>query len=147
MPDAPHARDHFQAGIVNGKLVAAGGRQTKYPATFQNTIQAVDVFNSGNQRWETLANAIPTARAGTMTVSTGSEVVVIGGESGSSAIAHNDVEALDVTTGQWRRLQPLIIGRHGGGAVALDNKIHVVSGNTVRGGGAETPTHEVLDAL
>lgn len=31
LPDAPNARDHFQAGIVDGKIYAAGGRRRRSP--------------------------------------------------------------------------------------------------------------------
>jgi len=80
-----------------------------------------------------------------MAVSFGNEVVVIGGETLGSAAAHRDVEAFNVLTGKWRKLQPLLEGKHSGGAVVLGDKIHVVSGNTTRGGGNESINHETLE--
>ncbi len=144
MPNAPRARDHVTVAVAGGKLVVAGGRRTAHPNVWGDTEAKTDVFNFTTGRWETNADNIPTQRAGTMAVAVGNEVVVIGGETLGSAQAHNDVEAFNVATGKWRKLQPMLEGRHSGGAAVLGNKIHVVSGNTTRGGGSETINHETL---
>jgi len=144
MPDAPHARDHVTIAVVGDKLVVAGGRRTAHPNVWGATEAKTDIFNFATGQWQNLADDIPTERAGTMTVTVGNEVVVIGGETLGSADAHRDVEALNVATGKWRQLQPLLEGRHSGGAVVLGDKIHVVSGNTTRGGGNESINHETL---
>jgi len=146
LPDAPHARDHAPVAIAEGKLIVAGGRHSRQPNVFANTQAATDVFNLASGRWERSARNIPTPRAGTMTVAHGHEVIVIGGESTSTRQGHRNVEALNVRTGIWRKLQPLIQGRHGGGAGVLGNLIHVVSGNATRGGGNELISHETLRA-
>ena len=65
---------------------------------------------------------------GKMTVSVGEEVIVMGGESLASTNAHNQVEAYNVRTNQWQRLQSLRQARHGGVAAVLDDKIHVAAG-------------------
>lgn len=143
LPDAPDARDHITLGIVNDKLVAAGGRQTAQPFSFANTVSRTNVFDFRTGRWFNAAD-IPTQRAGAMTVSVGNEVIVMGGESAMIAGSHHNVEAYNVSTGRWRALSSLITGRHGGAAAVLNGAVHVVSGNTVRGGGAETIAHEVL---
>jgi hypothetical protein len=54
------------------------------------------------------------------------------------------VEAYDVDTDHWRALMPLQLGRHSGGAVRLDNRVHVVAGATTKGGSKETASHESL---
>ena len=143
LPSASIARDHMQVAIANGKLVVAAGRQTSYPQTFSNTIAQVDIFNFSTSQWSSGAN-IPTRRAGTMAVSVGDEVVIIGGETQGFNQARNQVEAYNVNTGNWRSLRPLNQGRHSGGAAVLGNKIHVVTGNTSIGGGNETISHETL---
>lgn len=144
LPDAPHARDHAPIAIAEGKLIVAGGRRSRQPNVFANTEAATDVFNLKTRRWEKSASNIPTPRAGTMTVAHGHEVIVIGGESTASKNAHRNVEALDVRTGRWRKLQPLTQGRHSGGAGVISDTIHVVSGNATRGGGREISSHEIL---
>ncbi len=144
LPNAPKARDHITVAIAGNKLVVAGGRRSKFPNVIGDTEARTDVYNFNTQRWETTAANIPTQRAGAMSVAVGDEVIVIGGESKSKVNAHNDVEALNVKTGKWRKLQPLLVGRHSGGAALLDNKVHVISGNTTRGGGNESTSHETL---
>ncbi|MEE9322712.1 MAG: kelch repeat-containing protein [Granulosicoccus sp.] len=143
LPSARTKRDHMDVAISNGKLIAAGGRQSSIPDVMANTVAAVEVYNFATGKWSN-GRAIPTKRAGTMAVSVGDEVIIIGGESTSSRQAHNTVEAYNVITNQWRRLKPLKQRRHSGGSVVMAGRIHVVSGNTRRGGGAETTSHETL---
>jgi len=129
---------------VGNRLVAAGGRQTDYPATFDNLVSRVDVYNFVTGKWETNAPNIPLPRAGTTAVAVGSEVIVIGGETALPGAASNRVDAYDVNSRRWRSLKPLKHGRHGGGAAVLGKQLHVASGNTRQGGGAETTSHEML---
>ncbi len=143
LPDAPDSRDHFSAVVVGDKLVAAGGRRTAFPNTFGNTVGAVNIYNFSTGRWSK-GSDIPTRRAGTMALSVGTEAIVIGGESDTTSTAHNNVQAYDVDSNAWRLLQPLIVGRHGGGAALVGDTLHVISGNTSRGGGDETQLQEFL---
>src|SRR5690606_21027948 len=98
LPNAPRNRDHFNAVVVDGKLYAAGGRDTSDGSIFNDTIAEVDVFDFATGQWSTLpASAnLPTPRGGSMAVALGNEVIVIGGESGIQTVAHNEVEALNV---------------------------------------------------
>ena len=143
LANAPDARDHVTIGVANGKLVAAGGRKTNHPVTFANTVSRTNVYDMATDRWSNAAN-IPTQRAGTMTVSQSSEVIIIGGESSATDNAHKNVEAFDVQTGSWRTLKPMLVGRHGGAAAIIDGALHVVSGSEKRAAGRETRSHEVL---
>jgi N-acetylneuraminic acid mutarotase len=144
MPDAPNARDHATVAIADGKLVFAGGRRSAHPNVFGDTEGDTDIFDFATGTWSSDADPIPTQRAGTMAVAHGHEVVIIGGESNASTQAHANVEAVDVRTGKWRSLQPLLIGRHSGAAAILNGMIHVISGNSTRGGGNEITDHEIL---
>lgn len=145
LPDAPTARDHFSAAMVGNKLVAAGGRQTAYPATFGNLVAAVDVYDFSSGQWSAGTN-IPIPRAGAMTVSQGDEVILIGGEiSGGVVKALDSVQAYNVKTNTWRNLDALELERHSGGAAIVGGAIHVVSGSTTTGGGDETQSHEKLN--
>ena len=143
LPDAPHARDHFMAAVVGQKLIVAGGRQTEQPDPQENTIGAVDVYDFSTGTWTNMPEALPTERAGTMTVSVGEHVLVVGGESPSGA--HDETEALDVHTGEWLILPDLLDSRHSGGLVAHDGALYAVSGNGKAGGGNELTTQERLD--
>lgn len=141
--NAPNARDHFTTAVVGNRLVAAAGRQTAFPNTFNNTLSVTDVYNFDTGNWQT-GRVIPTERAGTMTVSVGQEVIVIGGESVSQVSAHQNVEAYNVTTNSWRTLKSLKQGRHSGAAAVVAGAIHVASGSENRGGAPESTTHESL---
>ena len=144
LPDAPNARDHFAAVIVNGQLVAAGGRATDQPNVFANTIAATDIYDFSTGVWRSGAS-IPNPRAGAVTAGAGSELVIAGGESSGRTEAHDTTEAYDINLNQWRTLQPLSVARHSGGGAVLGTSWHVVAGNTATGGGAETNQHETLE--
>lgn len=147
LPDAPTARDHFNAVVIGDQLIIAGGRQTKLggnPETFEDVIAEVDVYNFTTGQWNTLPETsnIPTPRAGAMNVTFGNEVIVVGGET-TQGSAHDEVEALDITTGQWRTLDNLINGRHSGGTVINSNCIYTVTGSESRAATSGT----ILDTM
>ena len=146
LADAPNARDHFAAAVISDKLVAAGGRQSTHGSpegVFANTISATDVYDFSTDIWTAGAN-IPTVRAGTMIGSTGTELLVAGGEIASNPNALAVVEAYSVEDDSWRRLQDMLDARHSGGAAVIGDTWHVIAGNTTRGGGAEISNHETL---
>lgn len=143
LPDAPRARDHFQVTVVQDKLYAVGGRLSKVgDDAFATTIEEVDVYDFQTGQWSTLAQAFPTPRAGSFNFAWGDAVVVLGGESGSQERAHAEMEALDVRSGTWRSLPPMIEGRHGTGVLIYDGAVYVASGSGNRGGGPELKTME-----
>lgn len=146
LEDAPHARDHFLAAVLNGQLVAAAGRRTVQPNPFVDPEAATDVYDFTNTSWSTGAS-IPTTRAGTMIATAGNEVLVAGGESNNSSDARRVTEAYNVLSDQWRTLQPMIDARHSGGGAVINNIWHVVAGSVVKGGPtfAEINRHESLD--
>ena len=145
LPDAPRARDHFQAIAADGKLYMLGGRTTQSgDNSFKNTISEVDVYDIQTKTWSTLENGLPTERAGNYVVLVGEEILVLGGESFNQTPAHAEVEALNVKTHTWRTLAPMLQGRHGTGAVLFQDKVYVASGSGNRGGGPELTTMEVF---
>ncbi|QMU31310.1 malectin domain-containing carbohydrate-binding protein [Adhaeribacter radiodurans] len=137
LPNAPRARDHFHAAIVNSKLYVAGGRRSSASTgqTFTFTVPEVDVYDFTTSSWSTLPSSsnIPTQRAGAGTVVLGNELLVIGGESTQPA-GHKETEALNVTTNTWRRLADLQQGRHGTQAIESNNGIYIVTGAGNQGG-------------
>ncbi|MEY2879061.1 MAG: hypothetical protein RLZZ15_1441, partial [Verrucomicrobiota bacterium] len=69
LPDAPRARDHFQAAFVDGKIYVAGGRRSSGATkqVFDLTVAEVDVFDLATKKWSTLhspAGDLPYLRAG-----------------------------------------------------------------------------------
>ncbi len=141
LPDAPNARDHFVAVIANDKLVAAAGRRSLRSAG--NTVSATDIYDFGTGEWSGGAD-IPTPRGGTMAVSHGQDVIVLGGESLGQVESHRTVEVYNLQSGSWSAVIDMITPRHSGGAAILGDSLHAISGNLVRGGGAETNLHEVI---
>ncbi len=149
LPDAPNARDHFFAAIVNNKLVATAGRQSVIGDNnllFTSTVAATDVYDFETKMWSNGADII-TERAGAMVASVGQEILVAGGESGDSEVALSTVEAYDVVNDSWRALQNMNTGRHSGGGEVIGTRWHVFSGSVSRGGGVanETSLHETLE--
>ncbi|MEM9801343.1 MAG: galactose oxidase-like domain-containing protein [Planctomycetota bacterium] len=145
LPDAPRARDHFQTALIGDRLVVSGGRATTLPNPFDGTIGEVDIYDFSTGTWSTVAQAIPTQRAGTMTVQIGRYAVVVGGESDAMTAAHRDVEAFDALSEEWTILPPLVRGRHSGGMGVVDGRIYVASGSGNAGGTPELPSSEALD--
>ncbi len=147
LPDAPHARDHFQAAVVDGKIVAAGGRTSfgENKQVFGLTVPAVDVYEIATNQWTTMPAPIPTPRAGCMAVSRDRNVVILGGESGKQPDAHREVEAFSLETGGWQVLPSLLEGRHGTGAAFIGDTLYIAAGCAMRGGKPELDTMETLE--
>jgi len=150
LPDAPNARDHFVAAIVNDKLVAAGGRQSDTAndpgGVFGGTVAGTDVYDFSTNTWSQGAN-ITTMRAGTMAVSAGDELLIAGGEIFNSSDALATVEAYNVKTNSWRTLKDMIDRRHSGGSAVVGSTWHIVAGSVKKGGAlsSETSNHETLE--
>ncbi len=129
LADAPIARDHHRAAIVQDKLYVVAGRQTNRPVdnVKANTIGQVDVFDFATNQWSTLPNDIPTQRAGVAMIQHGRELIVAAGESLSGN--HNEVEALDLIDGTWRTLPDLVYTRNGPGGASFKNRLFVSVGS------------------
>lgn len=147
LADAPHARDHLHAAVVDGKLYVAGGRlsSAKTGKVLNMTVGAVDVYDFRSNTWTTLDSTldIPTRRAGAAAVAFDGKLVLLGGESDKQVPAHSEVEAYDPRKRQWTKLPVLQQGRHGTGAVTWKKKLYIAAGSANRGGGPELGTVEV----
>jgi len=148
LANTPRARDHFQAAIADGKIYAAGGRNSSYATkqTFELTIPEVDVYDIRTNTWNTLdKNAnLPTERAGSTTILHKNQLLVIGGESIAQQPAHSEVEALNLNTMKWNTLQSLNRGRHGTQAILYNENIFIAAGSGNRGGKPELDSIEKL---
>ena len=144
LPDAPHARDHFQAAIIDGKIYAAGGRQTSREtgAVFSNTVAAVDVYDLATGSWSSLEEPLPTPRAGTSSMALDGCLLVAGGEADTRNRAFHEVEAYDTRQGFWYDWPGLRTGRHGTALAIIDGLIYTCSGSGNRGGRPELETLE-----
>jgi len=151
LPDAPRARDHFQAAVVNNKIYVAGGRRSSGATNqvFALVEAAVDIFDLKTGQWSTLPAAtgnIPTPRAGSMSIGIGPYLLVGGGESlhQPQDLAHNQVEALDTRTGNWSLYATFARGRHGSALARVGDTLYVASGSGNRGGKPELESMESL---
>lgn len=147
LPDAPHARDHFQAIALKGRIYLIGGRRSESAKDiFGNLEPAVDVFDLRTGAWTTLENGLPTPRAGNyLALYKKREIVVLGGETGDQEQAHSETEVLNGKTHEWEQWASMIQGRHGTGALVYQGKIYVASGCGKKGGAPEVPTMEVFE--
>ncbi len=144
LPDAPRARDHFQAVAIGNKLYAIAGRRSSYGTgqSVELTVPEIDVFDFATNNWSTLpASAnLPTQRAGTTALRYHSKIVVIGGESQwgltvnpDSPPAHAEVEAFDPSTETWLSMPSLNEGLHAMQAVLYGGRIFIASGSKTVG--------------
>ena len=136
LADAPNARDHFHATVVDDKLYVAGGRLSGGPGgTFAPLIETVDVFNFTNSTWSSLpaSGNLPTPRAGTSTVTFQGNVLVIGGEGNGQA--YDTVEQLDPATNLWTEIASLNHARHGSQAIVSGDGVFTAVGSPNQGGG------------
>lgn len=148
LPDAPHARDHFQAVVVGNRLYAPAGRSTsqKTKKLFELTVSEMDVFDFDTETWVDAADVppLPTPRAGNSALVVDGRIVVAGGESGNQKMAHNEVDAYDPRTNAWSSWPKLNRGRHGTGLVVVGDYLYTASGCGNRGGNPELDTVERL---
>lgn len=146
LADAPRPRDHFHAAVNEGKIYAAGGRNSsaKTNQSFELTIPEVDVYDMAENSWSSLPEEqhLPTERAGTSSAFLGQQLIIIGGESGNQEAAHSEVEAYHTGTKTWKSLDPLVRGRHGSQAIVYQDAIYIAAGSGNRGGSPELDTIE-----
>ena len=148
LPDAPHARDHFQAVVIGDRLYAAGGRTTSQVTkeVFNLTVETVDIFDFKSGKWLPPEDCpkLPTPRAGNMAVAVDGKLVIGGGESMLKRTAHEEVEIYDPETKTWTKWPSLNRGRHGSGFVRFGNQLYTASGCGNRGGNPELDSLERL---
>jgi hypothetical protein len=144
LPDAPVARDHFMATLINGKIYAAGGRQTHFPDYAANTIGNVDVFDIVANSWSS-PTQIPTQRGAPGVAIVNGELVIAGGEVLSSGSALKVVEAYNPITNTWKTKPDLNVGRHATQMISYQGKLFLCAGSTTRGGSGQNNTMATAD--
>ena len=146
LADAPTARDHAHAAIIGDKLYSIGGvaSDAKNNKGLQGVVAQVDVYDLKANKWSVADAKLPNPRAGNGSVVVGNEIFIIAGESAKQRVAHNEVDAYNVKTGQFRSLPPLVQGRHAVGAIYHEKKIYTVAGVGNAGGSPLLSTIEVF---
>ncbi len=147
LADAPHARDHFHAAVIDDKMYLAGGRLSgSGGGVFNPTVPEVDVYDFTNGSWSTLpvAQNIPTPRAAAAVANLNGKLLVIGGEVKEEVVYGNltsdalaITEQYDPATQNWTRLPNLNFKRHGTQAIVSGNGVFVLAGSPKKGGGQQ----------
>lgn len=143
LTDAPHIRDHFSAITVNNKLYCIGGRNTSvhyidsFGAFFKATVAEVDYFDFETDNWHTMKNPLPIPTAAGSVIYLKNKLLYFGGES-NQKLAHHQTQSLDLETGTWKFVSPMVVGRHGTGAILYKGAIYIAAGSEKRGGGKLT---------
>ncbi|WP_162558723.1 PKD domain-containing protein [Robertkochia solimangrovi] len=138
LEDAPHARDHFQATVIDGKLYAVAGRLSGGDGgVFAPTVPEVDVYDFTTGTWSSLSATqnLPTPRAGASIVEFENKLFVIGGETDDQNLAYDITEIYDPSTLTWETGSSLNHRRQGTQAIVSGNGIFITSGSPNKGGG------------
>jgi hypothetical protein len=85
---------------------------------------------------------LPTARSGHGAVLYRGKIFVMGGEGTNRVYGQN--EAYDIDKDSWESYAPMTTPRHGLGAVAIGDFIHVAGGGPVMGGNFQSAVHEAF---
>lgn len=138
--DAPHARDHFHAVVLDDKLYAVGGRRTIRGNTLGDTVKEVDVYDFKSGEWlaeDSLPRDLPDPRASAAAVAFDGKIMLMGGETRDDPLAYDRVDTLDPVTGRWSTLAPMNHRRHGMQAIVSGDGVFVAGGSPRRGGGQQ----------
>ncbi len=151
LADAPNARDHFQAAVIEDKLYAVAGRRSSH-ATQQDielTVEQTNIFDFKSEQWQPVIaeQNIPTPRAGNMVIAWNGRLLVSGGESSKQQLAHNELELFDPVANQWESLAAMNSGRHGTGLAVIDDVLYVASGCAEQGGTPELTSIEKFNLV
>jgi N-acetylneuraminic acid mutarotase len=135
----PTPRDHFMAGVIDGKIYCPGGRQVALDAL----VDVHEVFDPATRNWTTAAR-MPTPRAGFIGVTLGPEFLAIGGEGADNTLGvFSQNEAYNPLTDTWRTLSPMTTPRHGTQGGVINNIVYIPAGSPVIGR-TFTDTHEAF---
>ncbi|WP_162558687.1 PKD domain-containing protein [Robertkochia solimangrovi] len=138
LPNAPHARDHFQAEVYNGKIYAIGGRLSGGTGgVFAPLVPEVDVYNIATGSWTTLAASknLPTPRAAAANALFENKIYVMGGEVDYQTAAFEITEVFDPVTETWSDGPDMNNPRHGTQTIVSGPGIFIIAGSPNRGGG------------
>lgn len=137
----PTARNHLGAATVDGTLLAVGGR-LGLGAGVANTA-AVEAWDAMTNTWSTRAPLLE-ARGGLAVARLGNLVYALGGEGNDDdpTGVFPNVDAYDHALDQWTPRAPMPTPRHGIGAAAVGDALHVPGGGAIEGFDV-TDVHEV----
>ena len=136
LPNAPHARDHFQAVVYNDAVYLAGGGRSRHngPGGLYGDVEtAVDVFNLKDEKWLTgkdTPDDLPVGATGAATALVDGSLVVAGGRTSGSRTARSATYVYDLKDETWSRGKSMIRGRQTAASVVLNKRMYVAAGST-----------------
>lgn len=149
LSDAPRARDHFQAVVIDDKMYLAAGRKSSLgdaPGALNPRVRNIDVYDFATDTWATLGVEVPTPRSNNAAVVLDGRLVIVGGESTQNGgTPHRETEALNVDTEEWETLAPLQVARHSTGALVNNRSIYMAGGSETVGNNANPTITQSLE--
>jgi hypothetical protein len=128
----PKARDHLAVVAGDAFIHVIGGRLN----SSAENVDLHDVYNPATNSWQS-GLPLPTPRSAVAAALYQGKIFVTGGECLNKR-TYPQNEAFDLKSGTWTSFAPLVIGRHGFGAVAVGKNLYFAAGATECGGGERT---------
>jgi N-acetylneuraminic acid mutarotase len=145
----PTGRNHFMAGVVDGKVYAINGRLGMPFVTMSDVTDLVEMYDPATDQW-TYKGRAPTRRGDVAGDVYNGKIYVIGGEYEEPAgkLTFWAFEAYDPKTNTWQVLPHMQIARHGFVANFIDNDFHAAGGSFQSDGMpgifSQMATHEIF---
>jgi len=133
----PTPRNHAVVGVVKGKIYVIGGRIGAAFITAGSTnVDVVEEYDPAKDEWGPARARMPTARSAMASGTYDGRIYVSGGEGQDTRMMQTfrAFEAFDPATNTWSVLPPMPVPRHGLAGVAIDNRVHFVSGSVQSAG-------------
>lgn len=154
-PSLPHGVTSFGAAVIDDHVYAYGGyleaAHHYYQGGQSKSLLRLSLKNP--TQWEAIAEGPP--RTGTAMVAHGGKLIRVGGfvakngeKEPQDIHSQADVQAYDVKSGAWSDLPALPKGRSSHDAAVIGDKLYVVGGWCMTGGGDDAAWHDsalVLD--
>jgi len=119
----PTARGALEAGVINGKIYAVGGKADKILGT-------LEMYDPATDSWETLA-PMPTPRDHLASGVVNNKLYVIGGRKGTIGSNLDINEEYDPTTNIWTTKAPMPTARGGIDGAVFKDKIYIFGGEAL----------------
>ncbi|KAI0448889.1 hypothetical protein F5B21DRAFT_79797 [Xylaria acuta] len=135
----PEPRDHAGGAVFKSKFYVIGGRDHGL-GNEKNQTWVLNLKKWGAD-WVPKAD-LPTPRAGFAVGTYHQKIMVFGGEGNKHdpTGVYSETEAYNTGNDQWKKLAPLLVPRHGMGAVSFRHYIWIAGGG-VLGGRAKPDAH------
>lgn len=119
----PTPREHLAVAVSHGKLHVLGG----YNTDRFGALTTHEAYDPGTDTWTT-ETPLPLRLCGFAAAAIGGSIFTFGGEQGWAVVPH--VLEYDTKSKLWHRHDNLRAARYAAASAEVDNRIHVLGGNT-----------------